>query len=1111
MITFRGGQQLANGRRTGLGSGFGGVIAYLMEGRREELELAADAAERVAWTDTRNLLVEDPDHVAFFMRAWADQNPRVKKPVYHFGAALAPDEHLSRDQWGRVADRLLERLGLEEHQAFIALHTDCDHQHIHIAVNRVGPDGRAWKPSYDALKQQAAARELERDLGLRIVPTKRDQRLEQRQASGAGSERREIEKPFAQRVAAVALEDLRQSWSWEELEDRLARHGLRLEPAKRGGGVNVTDGHERAGAARIDRSLSGPRLADRYGEPFRAYRKRRPDRPPLERAFARPDVSADLPIEDRAQNVLRQIAGKRATWSEADVRRLTDRDLDGDALLRHVLESERVVSVGKDHRGVDRFASADYLAGEERMFTASDRLAGRRGHQLAPDRVGALLEERFTHLSHEQRDAVLHATTAQDLALIVGRAGAGKTRLTRAVAGAYREAGYEVRGAALAGKAAEGLATEAGIEARTLASYELGWREGRGDLSPRDVLLIDEAGMIDVRQMRRVLEHVQERGAKVVLIGDPDQLKAIGAGDAFRGLIEQHGAARVDTIRRQAESWQREASEQLADGHLEPALSAYAEHGAIQWHTGPAQARDALVMRYFEDRYLTPDQSCVILTHRKADVRRLNEQIREVRRAAGELGPAVRLNGRELAAGDRVLFQRNDPTGRQVRTVDGEGRGVKNGALGTLIEAEPHRLRIRLDSGRTIELDPRIYDRLTHGYAVTVHKAQGVTVDRAYVLADRGFDRNLSYVALTRHRHQLALYVDRETFASGEQLRHVFAHEPRKDLVRDYRPSGDLGQILEPESLEPARESWLPSFESVDRELTPERLERLRGAFDELERWDEIEIQKAAAMRSRHALPYKGSLPDLDREIYELEQMPRHFDHDLSRVYRRPEAARVALEQLTRDRGPVEAFERLKETPEDFGRLHGRQILGRPGRARAEALDTARQAGSKGVKRYELAAQLRGDYQTADRYRLENLALSKERDALAPDRGALVEELRVQAAGLQLAQLEGRLEPDHLKTLRDLQQSDAVRLRPLQEALGAFHRAHKTGTRPVTLWRLARNLSNLYRTTPRSLLQRLMPPQLRLLASAVTAAAAIVRKLAPEYEEAEVRRSILRP
>ncbi|MCP3916564.1 MAG: relaxase/mobilization nuclease domain-containing protein, partial [bacterium] len=192
MIPFSGGQQLANGRRTGLGSGFGGVVAYLMHGRREDLDLAAEAADRVAWTSTRNLPVEEPEHAALWMRAWAEQNLRVKKPVYHFGAALAPDEHLSRQQWEHVADRMLEGLGLSEHQAFIALHQDRDHEHIHIAVNRVGPDTRVWKPSFDVFKQQDAARELERELGLRVVPTLRDLRRERQEAQAVQPDRREV-------------------------------------------------------------------------------------------------------------------------------------------------------------------------------------------------------------------------------------------------------------------------------------------------------------------------------------------------------------------------------------------------------------------------------------------------------------------------------------------------------------------------------------------------------------------------------------------------------------------------------------------------------------------------------------------------------------------------------------------------------------------------------------------------------------------------------------------------------------------------------------------------------------------------------------------------------
>src|SRR6202035_4769678 len=105
-----------------------------------------------------------------------------------------------------------------------------------------------------------------------------------------------------------------------------------------------------------------------------------------------------------------------------------------------------------------------------------------------------------------------------------------------------------------------------GVPSRTLASLEQAWAAGADRLHPRSVLLVDEAGMIEGSGLGRILAHAEERGAKVVLLGDPDQLKAIGAGDAFRGLLEQFPSARIDAIRRQHEPWQRAASEQLAGG-----------------------------------------------------------------------------------------------------------------------------------------------------------------------------------------------------------------------------------------------------------------------------------------------------------------------------------------------------------------------------------------------------------------------------------------------------------------------------------------------------------------------------------------------------------------
>ncbi len=123
-----------------------------------------------------------------------------------------------------------------------------------------------------------------------------------------------------------------------------------------------------------------------------------------------------------------------------------------------------------------------------------------------------------------------------------------------------------MRGAALSGIAAEGLEAGAGIASRTLASLEFAWKDGRDQLTARDVLVVDEAGMIGSRQMERVLSAAQAAGAKVVLVGDPEQLQAIEAGAAFRALAERHGAAEITTVRRQREDWQREATRELATG-----------------------------------------------------------------------------------------------------------------------------------------------------------------------------------------------------------------------------------------------------------------------------------------------------------------------------------------------------------------------------------------------------------------------------------------------------------------------------------------------------------------------------------------------------------------
>jgi hypothetical protein len=809
VIAFKGGRISAGGKRTGLGTGFGGLIAYLQKGSKEE-----PALDRVAWSSGRNLDgIEDPRLVGHLMRAYAEENPRVERPVYHFGLSLSPGEHLTEEQWNAVADRVLVRMGLSDHQALLLSHRDTDREHVHIVVNRVPLDGgTAWELRGDMVKAYDEVHAIELDYGLRR--TGGAEAAAPDLSNGAHQEAlRTGEKPLADRVREAAGQDLAEASSWRDLDARLAARGFRLENAERGSGVVVSDGVRRASLSHIDRNLSGPRLAERFGESFREYRTREPRSPEPSDASGfravpgaepagparRPPVppAAEPPLALRAQVLIETLSSTRATFTEADVSRAALHEPDRETLVREAFKPGLLLEVGRDRFGAaPRYTTRAYLEAETRLFTSAERLAGRSGLRLETAGVDRIIEGSGARLSDEQKEAVLQATTRSDLSQIVGRAGAGKTTVARTIAEAYQAQGYEIRGAALAGKAAEGLQKEAGIPSHTLASLERAWKKGHDALDHRTVLVVDEAGMVDTRQLGRVLQEADRRGAKVVLLGDPDQLKPIGAGDAYRGLLSRYESAELETIRRQAEPWQREASRDLASGRVPEALDRYDQAGRLHWSENAKAARAALAARFLEDRRADPERSQLIVAFRNEDVRKLNEAVREGRRAAGELGPGTTLGRSDYAPGDRLVFLRNDNQGREVVNVEPKaaGLGIKNGTLGTVEAAAPERFVVRLDDGRRVSFDPRRYEAVAHGYAVTIHKSQGATVDRVYALASPSQNRQATYVALTRHREDVHLYADRQAFQNRPKLDAVLSREGRKDLVQDYT-AADLGRL----------------------------------------------------------------------------------------------------------------------------------------------------------------------------------------------------------------------------------------------------------------------------------------------------------------------------
>ncbi len=513
-------------------------------------------------------------------------------------------------------------------------------------------------------------------------------------------------------------------------------------------------------------------------------------------------------IREQPEQVLTILTGEKSVFDRQDVARALHRYI-GEAeefqnALAKVMASPALVELQSEQRdqavrvtAPARYSTREMVAIERDMAVSADRMAGRRDHVVAGRHVAAAVARQDgairlaggAGLAAEQVAAIEAVTGAARIAAVVGLAGAGKSTMLAAAREAWEAQGYRVHGAALAGKAAEGLEESSGIASRTLASWERGWERGFDKLGPKDVFVIDEAGMVGSKQLSRFITEADLAGAKIVLVGDPEQLQPIGAGAAFRAVAERVGIVELEGIRRQREEWQRAASVDFGRHRTEAGLAVYAERGAVRFEETSEAARSAIVRDVMADVDSRPEGSRLVLAHRRADVAALNDAIRDARQERGELtGELVYQTtegARAFATGDRVLFRENN---REL--------GVKNGMLGTVAQATEGHLSIRLDSaqgpgqGRAVSVSMADYAAVDHGYATTIHKSQGATVDRAYVLASGSMDRHMTYVAMTRHRDGVALYADRSEFSDMGALTARLSRSQAKETTLDYDRAG---------------------------------------------------------------------------------------------------------------------------------------------------------------------------------------------------------------------------------------------------------------------------------------------------------------------------------
>src|SRR5919108_2253616 len=509
-----------------------------------------------------------------------------------------------------------------------------------------------------------------------------------------------------------------------------------------------------------------------------------------------------------------------------------------------------------------RYSTADLVAVERGVLALVER--GRDAH--APAISYRQLEEieradRIV-LSAEQERMVREVATSENrVVCVVGLAGAGKTTATHAVAQVFAHMAVAVLGAAPSGVAAEKLQDETGIPSATL--HQLLEHAGRqGGLPHRSVLVVDEAAMAETRVLAPVIELVERAQGKAILIGDPHQLPAVGAGGLFAGIVERQGAVVLRENRRQRDQLEREALARVRAGVGRDYLAYAEKRERLVVSDSPVTTRARLLTDWWAP---APDDLSrnVMLALRRRDVADLNQLARSLMDADGRLGKErLSVAEREFAVGDRIVCLRNNTV-----------LGVKNGTTGTIerIDLEQRTIAIATDRGPTVELSRRYVEmgNVRHAYALTGHAAQGLTVERAFVLgAGEARLQEWGYVALSRARAETRLYV------TGTPRQ----HESDFHILDDRDPLTRFGRALEESAIELLAVDQRPLPSGPRHEARPE-IERSKLTPDEELQLRLLEQKRSALAKTRDTAERK--LTTIERELGRCSPLRRRRKESL--------------------------------------------------------------------------------------------------------------------------------------------------------------------------------------------------------------------------------------
>lgn len=755
------------------GVGFGGVVSYAL---RED-KVSHSFGDNI--TSTENAIKE----MTLITKAAGITEESKLDPVVHMMLSWNKHEHPTKEQIEECAKDQIRALGYENHQWVAAVHSDTDHTHVHIIINKINPyDFRSHDTRDDYFTMDKAARESEikqgwsHDTGIYaveyvdgkplVVETRDRALLKQMIKEDKIKTYDPTHENFSQYIKENhgIQKSILKAQSWQQIHDRLSMIRLEFLPDHAGKSFKIKD--SKSGAITSATTVEGfipEDILQKLGEFTKSTRG----------------------TEHEVQTALDDLTRTSAWFSERDLDSYLvtyiSTQKERDRLKQDIVDSIECVHLteqkqeNREGNGIPRFTTRAVIAEETECLHVAARLAAK-----APTLPTNRARERAISsrsMEPEQLDSFNKTLDGGGLSAVVGKAGVGKGYNMSALREAWEDSGYDVIGLAPTNELTASEKRDGFDKTSTIDMALINHKNRKLDWNSKTVLIVDEAGMISNDRLLQFLKLAEEyKVAKIVLIGDPGQLPSVERGGLFQDLITRYGAGELTQIKRQKEVKQRNAAQAFSEGRFEDGMHIFHETGRIKWAGNDDDSRELLLEKWTSDYKADPKSSRFVISYCNADVDYFNNEIhkrlKDMPELSGFCDPkkvGTSHGTFEFCLNEEIQFSKS-----------AKKLGITNGLRGTISSWTKKGMIVDCGEGNKVTIDFSEFDNFRAAHAGTVYKSQGKSIANVYLHHTRHWQDAAGYVALTRQTQEATIFASKE---SGKDWREI-AKQMSRSMIK---------------------------------------------------------------------------------------------------------------------------------------------------------------------------------------------------------------------------------------------------------------------------------------------------------------------------------------